>query len=58
MEYRKHSPVAEFEVKDVVEAYQKKKQESGGDWSYLSHNLSNITEQRANKPDPKLLSFY
>jgi len=31
MEYRKHSPVAEFEVKDVVEAYQKKKQESGGD---------------------------
>ena len=32
MEYKKHSPVAEFEVADVIEAYKKKRQESGGDF--------------------------
>ena len=29
MEYKKHSPVADFELQDVIDAYQKKKQEGG-----------------------------
>jgi elongation factor G len=31
MEYVRHSPVGEYEVKDVIEAYQKKRSERGGD---------------------------
>jgi len=29
MEYKKHSPVNEYEVKDVIEAYQKKRADKG-----------------------------
>ena len=29
MEYVRHEPVGEFEVKDVIEAYQKKKADKG-----------------------------
>lgn len=29
MEYKMHLPVAEFEVKDVIEAYQRKKADKG-----------------------------
>lgn len=31
MEYRKHSPVNEFEVQDVIEAYAKKRKENSSD---------------------------
>jgi len=31
MEYKKHAPVAEYEVKDVIDAYAKKRQEGGID---------------------------
>ena len=31
MEYKQHNPVSEFEVKDVIEAYQKRRQEKGDD---------------------------
>jgi len=32
MEYRKHSPVGEFEVQHVIDAYAKKRQESGSEF--------------------------
>lgn len=32
MEYKMHSPVAEFEVQDIIEAYKKKRQEKGDDF--------------------------
>ena len=31
MEYRKHSPVNEFEVKDIIEAYRQKRIDKGED---------------------------
>jgi len=31
MEYKKHSPVAEFEVQDVIDAYTKKRKENSSD---------------------------
>ena len=31
MEYKMHSPVAEYEVKEVIEAYQKKRADKGED---------------------------
>lgn len=32
MEYLRHSAVGEYEVKDVIDAYQKKKADKGEDW--------------------------
>ena len=32
MEYKMHSPVAEYEIKDIIEAYQKKRAEKGEDF--------------------------
>ena len=32
MEYRMHSPVAEFEIKEVIENYQKKRADKGEDF--------------------------
>jgi len=29
MEYKMHSPVGEFEIKDIIEAYQRKRAEKG-----------------------------
>ena len=37
MEYKKHSPVAEFEVQDVIDAYAKKRKEGGEDWGHEQH---------------------
>jgi len=31
MEYKKHAPVAEFEVQDVIEAWTAKRRESGAE---------------------------
>jgi len=31
MEYKMHNPVNEFEIKDIIDAYQKKKAEKGED---------------------------
>ena len=32
MEYKMHSPVSEFEIKDIIEAYQQKKKDKGEDF--------------------------
>ena len=32
MEYKKHAPVAEYEVQDVIDAWAAKRRESGGDF--------------------------
>lgn len=32
MEYRKHAPVSDFEVQGVIDAYTKKRQESGSEF--------------------------
>jgi len=29
MEYKMHSPVAEFDVQDIIDAYKRKRQEKG-----------------------------
>jgi hypothetical protein len=31
MEYKMHNPVSEFEIKDIIEAYQRKKADKGED---------------------------
>jgi len=31
MEYKMHAPVGEFEIKDIIEAYQRKRAEKGED---------------------------
>jgi hypothetical protein len=31
MEYKMHNPVSEFEVQDIIDAYQKKRAEKGED---------------------------
>lgn len=31
MEYKMHNPVAEFEIKDIIEAYQRKRADKGED---------------------------
>ena len=31
MEYKMHSPVGDYEVQDVIDAYQEKRREKGGD---------------------------
>ena len=34
MEYRRHAPVNEFEIKDIIEAYQQKRKDKGDELGF------------------------